>query len=86
MFLTKKIEEVVKPPFHSGSRGLATKGFGTTPPVDILANLQRLYGKPSYQELDPEFLHLNEPMNIMQPVEVMTRGIKEVQLFLSANL
>ena len=54
------------------------------PPVDILEKLQRLYGKPSYQELDAELLRLNKPMNIMQPVEVMIRGIKEVKLFLLA--
>ena len=47
MVLTNIFEEVVEPAFHSGSRGLDTKGFGTTAPVDILANLQRLYGKLS---------------------------------------
>ena len=78
-------EEVVDPAFHSGSRGLPTKRFGTTPPVDIMANLQRLYGKPSYQELDSALLHLNNQMNRMQPVEVMLRGIEEVQIFLLAN-
>ena len=35
--LTNMFEEVIDPVFHSGSRGLATKGFGTTPPVDIIA-------------------------------------------------
>ena len=69
-------EEVVNPTFHSGSRGLATKVFGTTPPVDILANLQSLYGKQSYQELNAVLLSLNEPINIMQPVEFMIRGIE----------
>ena len=61
-------EEVVDPTFHSGRRGLSTNGFVTTPPVDILYNLQRLYGKPIYQELDAALLRLNEPMNRMQPV------------------
>ena len=75
MVLTIFFEEVVEPKFHSGSRGLATKVFGTTPPVDILANLQRLYGKPSYRELNAALLLLNKTMNIMQPVEVMIRGI-----------
>ena len=78
-------EEVIDPAFHSGSRGLSTKGFGTTPPVNILANLQHLYGKPSYQELDAALLCLNEPMNIIKPAEVMLRGIEGVQLFLLAN-
>ena len=49
MVLEKKIEEVIDPALHSVIRGLATIGPGTMPPVDILANLQRLYGKPSYQ-------------------------------------
>ena len=39
MVLTKMFENVVDPVFHSSSRGLATKGFITTPPVDILANI-----------------------------------------------
>ena len=78
-------EEVVNLDFHSGSRGLSTMGFGTTPPVDILANLHCLYGKPSYQDLDAELLHLNNTMNIIQPVKVMLRGIKEVKIFLLAN-
>ena len=45
MVLTKMFKEVVDPAFHSGNRSLATKGFVTTPPIDILKNLQRLYGK-----------------------------------------
>ena len=51
----------------------------TTPPVDILANPQYLYGKPIYQDLDAASLRLNDPMNRMQTVEVMLRGIKEVK-------
>ena len=76
MVLTKIFEEVVDPAFRSGSRGLVTKGFGTMPPVDILANLQPLYGKSSYQEFDAVLLRLYEPMNIMQPVEVILIGIE----------
>ena len=49
MVLTKMFDEVVNPVFHYGRRGLASKGFGTTPPVEILVNLQRLYVKLSYQ-------------------------------------
>ena len=78
-------EEVVDPAFHSGIRGLATKVFGTMSPVDILANLQRLYGKPVYQGIDAVLLRLNNPMNQIQPVEVMLRGIEELQLFLLSN-
>ena len=54
--------EVLNPAVHSGSRGLVTKVFGTTPPVNILANLQHLYDKASYQELDAALLSLNDPM------------------------
>ena len=45
MVLTKIFEEFVNPAFHSGNIGLASKGFGTTPSVDILVNLQRIYRK-----------------------------------------
>ena len=65
MVTTKLFEEFFNPDFHYDSRGLATKGFGTTPPVDILANLQRLYGKLSYKELDAALLHLKNPINLM---------------------
>ena len=82
MVLTNIYEEVVDPNFHSVIRGLSTKGFVTTPPVDILENLQYLYGKPIFQELDATLLRLNDPMNRMKPVEVMLRVIEEVQLFL----
>ena len=78
-------EDVIDPAFHSGSRGLATRGFGTTSPVDILSNLHHLYGNPSYQELDAALLRLNEPMNMIQPVEFMLCSIKEVQLFPLVN-
>ena len=80
--LTKMFKEFVEPIFHSSSRVLATKLLGTTPLVDILANLQRLYSKLSYQELDSALLRLIETMNRMQPVELMLRGVEEVQLFL----
>ena len=48
MVLTDIFEEVVDPAFQSVSCGLDTKGFSNTPPVNIIANLQRLYGKPIY--------------------------------------
>ena len=78
-------KEVIDPDLHSDSCRMATKGFDTTPPVNILTNLQRLYKKPSYQELDAKLQCLNKPMNRMQPVEVMLRGIKEVQPLLLYN-
>ena len=85
MVLTNIFEEVVDPDFQYVSRGLATKGFGTTPPVDVLENLQYLYRKPIYQELDVALLRLKNSMNRMQTVEVMLRGIKEVKIFLLVN-
>ena len=45
MVLTKMFEEVVEPTFHYNSRGMSNKGSSTTPPVDTLENIQRLYGK-----------------------------------------
>ena len=65
MVLTNMFKEFVDSAFHSRSRGLATKGLGTTPLVEILANLQHLYGKPSYQKCDAALLRLNEPINWM---------------------
>ena len=85
MVLMKLFKKVVNPDFHFGIIGPATKGFVTTPLVDILADLQRLYGKPSYQDTDAALLHLNEPMNSTQSVEFMLIGIEEVQLLLLAN-
>ena len=76
MVLMKMFEEIVDPDFHSDSRVLATKGFGTAPPVYIMENIQRLYGKPSYQDIDAALLRLNDLMKIMQLIEVMLRGIE----------
>ena len=70
--------EVVDTAFHLCSKGLATKALGNTPPVYILANIQRLYGKLIYQELNAVLFRLNEPMNKMKLVEIMLRGIGEV--------
>ena len=65
MVLKNIMEEVFNPAFHSSSRGLSTKGFGTTPPVDILANLQCIYGKTSYQELNAALICIKKTMNRM---------------------
>ena len=85
MVLTKKFEDVIDPAFHTGSRGLATRGFGNTKPYYILAHMHSLYGKPSLTELEGALLRLNEPMNHSHPTEVMLQGIEEVQIFLLAN-
>ena len=86
MVLKKMFEDFIDPALHSGSRGLVTKVFGTTPPVDIIENIQHLYGKLSYQELDAALIHLNKTMQRMELVKVMLRGFEEVQIFLLSNL
>ena len=85
MVLTKTFEDVIDPAFHTVSRGLATIGFGNTKPYDVLSHINSLYGKPSLTELEGALLRLNEPMNHSHPIEVMLRGIEEVQIFLLAN-
>ena len=78
MVLTKMFEDVFYPAFYSRSCGLTTKGFFRIYQFDIIENLQRLYGKQSYQDLDAALLRLNELINQMQPVEVILRVIEEV--------
>ena len=85
MVLTKTFEDVIDPTLHTGSHGLETRGFGDTKPYDVLAHIHSLYGKPSLTELEDALLRLNEPMNRSHPIEVMLRGIEEVQIFLLAN-
>ena len=63
IFLTKTFEDVIDPTFHTGSRGLATRGFGNTKPYEVLAHMHSLYGKPSLTELEGALLCLNVPMN-----------------------
>ena len=85
MVLTKTFEDFIDPAFHTRSRGLVTRGFGNTKPYDILSHLHLLYGKPSLPELEGALLRLNKPMNRNHLIEVMLRGIEEVQIFLIAN-
>ena len=85
MVLTKTFKDVIAPAFHTGSCGLATRGFGNTKPYDVLAHMHSLYGKPSLTEVEGALLRLNEPMNRSHPIEVMLRGIEEFQIFLLAN-
>ena len=85
MDLTKMFKESINPALHFGIRGMDTEGFVTMPPVEILANLKRLHGKPIYQEIDAALIYLNQPMNQMQTIEVMIRVIEDLQLFLLAN-
>ena len=71
--------------FHSGGTASAKRGFGTATPPEILSRFQQNYGKPGYQEIKTALLRLNEPMDRMQPIEVMLRSIEEVQMFLLAS-
>ena len=73
------------PAFHTGSCGLATRGYGNKNPYDVLSHIHSLYGKPSLTELEGALLRLNEPMNRSHPIEVMLRVIEEVQIFLLSN-
>ena len=76
MVLTKTFEDVIDPAFHTGSRGLSTRGFGNTKPYDVLAHIYSLYGKPSLTKLEGALLRLNKPMNRSHPIEVMLQGIE----------
>jgi hypothetical protein len=83
--LTTILEEVFDVAFHSGGTALAERGFGIAKPPEILARFQQNYGRPGYQEVKSALLRLTQPMDRMQPIEVMLRGIEEVQMFLLAS-
>jgi hypothetical protein len=83
--LTTILEDAFDVAFHSGGTALAERGFGTATPPEILSRFQQNYGKPGYQEIKAALLRLNQPMDRMQPIEVMLRGIEEVQMFLLAS-
>ena len=85
MVLTNTFKDFIDTAFHTGSSGLATRGFVNTKSYDVLAHMHSLYGKPSLTELEGALLRLNEPMNRSHPIEVMLRGIEEVQIFLLAK-
>ena len=86
--LSLLFERIINEAYHSGGTGavgLARRGFGNDEPPDIYAWLQRLYGKPTIQELDQALLCLNESMDRNQPVEVMLKSMEEIQMFLMAH-
>ena len=67
-------ERIIDQAYHSGGMGvggLACQGFGNDETPDIYARLQRLYGKPSIQELDQALVRLNNPMDRNQHVKMM---------------
>jgi hypothetical protein len=83
--LTTILEAAFDVAFHSGGTALAERGFGTATPQEILSRFQQNYGRPGYQEIKSALLRLTQPMDRMQPIEVMLRGIEEVQMFLLAS-
>jgi hypothetical protein len=84
--LKKMFERVIDSSFHtSGNAALMSTGFGTMTPPEIMARLRRLYGKATIQELERQLLILQQPMDRNNPVEMMLRGIEEVQMFLLAD-
>jgi hypothetical protein len=82
---TTILEDAFDAAFHSGGTALAERGFGTATPQEILFRFQQNYGRPGYQEIKSALLRLTQPMDRMQPIEVMLRGIEEVQMFLLAS-
>jgi hypothetical protein len=84
--LKKMFERVIDSSFHtSGNAALMSTGFGTMTPPEIMARLRRLYGKATIHELERQLLILQQPMDRNNPVEMMLRGIEEVQMFLLAD-
>eukprot|EP00978_Attheya_sp_CCMP212_P035525 scaffold155026_cov54-Attheya_sp.AAC.3 len=86
--LKKMFERVIDSSFHtSGNAALMATGFGTTmTPPDIMNRMRWLYGnKATIQELERQLLILQHPMDRNNPVEMMLRGIEEVQMFLLAD-
>jgi hypothetical protein len=83
--LTTILEDAFDVAFHSGGTALAESGFGTATPPEILSSFEKNYGKPGFQEIKSALLRLNQPMDRMQPIEVMLRGIEAVQMFLLAS-
>ena len=84
--LKTMFERVIDPSFHtSGNAAMMATGFGTMTPPEIMARMRRLYGKATIQELENQMLSLQQPMDRNSPVEVMLRGIEEVQMFLLAE-
>ena len=83
--LTRILEVTIDVAYHAGNTAMADKGFGKYTPVEVLQHLQQRYGLPSYGEIDQAMARLQEPMDRMQPIEVMLRQIEEVQMFLLAS-
>eukprot|EP00978_Attheya_sp_CCMP212_P031336 scaffold118072_cov58-Attheya_sp.AAC.1 len=86
MALKKMFERVIDSSFHtSGNAILMATGFGTMTPPEIMTHMRWLYSKATIQELERQLLILQQPMDRTNPVEMMLRGIEEVQMFLLAD-
>ena len=77
------LERVIELAYHSAQ--MRRHVFGNDELPDIITRLQCLYGQQILGELYMALLHLNNPMDQNQLVEVMLRAIKEVQMFLLAH-
>ena len=77
------MKRVIDPAYHL--ENMDRQGFGKYEPPAILARLQHLYGQPSLGDIDTDILHINNPMDLNQPVDVMLRATEEVQMFLLAH-
>ena len=75
------MEEVFDVEFYSSGTSLAERDVRKATPPEILFHFQHNDGKPGYQEIKAALLRLTQLMDQMQPIEVMIRGIKEVQIF-----
>jgi len=80
-------ERVIDEAFHSSATAtsMGLRGFGNDEPPDILLRLQRLYGQPSLQESEQNYMKLYAPMDRTLPPEMMIRGMEEIQLFLAQD-
>ena len=68
--------------YHTGATSMGATGFGTLTALQIILRMQWNYGKPYIMEVKNVLLWLNEPMDCNMPIEVMLRGLEEVQMFL----
>jgi hypothetical protein len=70
--------------YKSGANALGQRGFGDDTPRQILSKLKQKYGHPSALEIRQNRLHLDDPMDRNQSIEVMLYNMEQVQLFAMA--
>ena len=64
---------------------MGRQSFGNDKQPAILKRLQRLYGQLRLGELDTALLHLKNPMDRYQPVDVILWVVEEFKIFLLAH-